>query len=130
MGGREPSDREWAIVQPLPPQESRGVARVDDRRGINGILWRDVSERYGPRTTLYIRFARWRAAGVWDRILDAISEASDGDIVMSDSSCTRVDQHGAAGKRGVRTRAAWDIPAAARPPGSMLWSTPKGVPSA
>jgi len=122
MRRHELSDREWAIIQPLLPQKSRGVPRVDDRRVINGILWRfragtpwrDVPERYGPRTTLYNRFTRWRAAGVWDRILDAISEAYDGDIVMIDSSCVRVHQHGAAGKRGARTTptmAAWDIPA-------------------
>ena len=71
MRRHELSDREWAIIHPLLPQKSRGVPRVDDRRVINGILWRfragtpwrDVPERYGPRTTLYNRFTRWRAAG-------------------------------------------------------------------
>jgi transposase len=99
------------------------VARVDDRRVINGILWRfrtgapwrDVPERYGARTTLYNRFVRWRAAGVWDRLLAAVSAAYDGDIVMIDSSCVRVHQHGAAVKRGAPTTAgmvAWDAPGA------------------
>ena len=78
-----------------------------------GTPWRDVPERYGPRTTLYNRFVRWRAAGGWDRILDAVSEAYDGDIVMIDSSCLRVHQHGATGKRGARAMAAWAAPAAA-----------------
>ena len=40
MRRHELSDREWAIIQPLLPQKSRGVPRVDDRRVINGILWR------------------------------------------------------------------------------------------
>ena len=31
MRDHEPSDREWAIIQPLLPQTSRGVPRVDDR---------------------------------------------------------------------------------------------------
>lgn len=65
----ELSGEEWAIIQPLLPQKSRGVPRVDDRRVINGILWRfrtgapwrDAPERYGPRTTLCNRFVRWRA---------------------------------------------------------------------
>ncbi|QZO01166.1 IS5 family transposase [Chenggangzhangella methanolivorans] len=108
MRRHELSDDEWRIIEPLLPRNSRGVARVDDRRVINGILWRfrtgsswrDVPERYGPRTTLYNRFSRWRAAGVWDRLLAAVSEAYDGDIVMIDSSCVRVHQHGAAGKKG------------------------------
>jgi Transposase and inactivated derivatives len=120
----ELSDEEWAIIQPLLPQKSRGVPRVDDRGVINGILWRfrtgapwrDVPERCGPRTTLYNRFVRRRAAGIWARILDAVSEAYDGDIVMIDSSCVRVHQHGAAVERGVPRPAemvAWDVLAGA-----------------
>ena len=121
MDRHDLSDAEWAIIAPLLPNKVRGVPRVDDRRVINGILfrfragtpWRDVPERYGPRTTLYNRFVRWRAAGHWDRILAAVSAAYDGDIVMIDSSCVRVHQHGATGKRGARIMAAWAIPVAA-----------------
>ena len=115
MRRHELSDEEWAIIEPLLPNKPRGVPRVDDRRVINGILWRfrtgapwrDVPERYGPRTTLYNRFARWRAAGVWDRLLAAVSAAYDGDIVMINSSCVRVHQHGAAVKGGSRRRRGW-----------------------
>ena len=32
------------------------------------------------------RFNRWRQAGVWDRLLDAMSQAYAGDIQMIDSS--------------------------------------------
>ena len=121
MRRHELTDEEWAIIAPLLPNKVRGVARVDDRRVINGILWRfrtgapwwDVPERYGPRTTLYNRFVRWRAAGVWDRLLEAVSAAYDGDIVMIDSSCVRVHQHGAAIKKGATTIVAWDAPGAA-----------------
>lgn len=121
MDRHDLTDAEWAIIEPLLPNKSRGVPRVDDRRVINGILWRfrcgtpwrDVPERYGPRTTLYNRFVRWREAGIWDRILEAISEAYDADIVMIDSSCVRVHQHGATAKRGLTMMAAWDIRAAA-----------------
>jgi len=50
---------EWAVIRPLLPNKPRGVARVDDRRVINGIFyvlrtgspWRDLPERYGPYTT-------------------------------------------------------------------------------
>ena len=34
------TDFEWSIIQPLLPDKPRGVPRVDDRRVINGILWR------------------------------------------------------------------------------------------
>ena len=64
------SDAEWTIIGPLLPNKSRGVARVDDRRVLNGIFWRlrsgapwaDIPERYGPPTTCYNRFVRWRKA--------------------------------------------------------------------
>lgn len=71
-----------AVIAPLLPTNTRGIERVDVRRVINRILWRirtgsswrDLPERYGPRTTLYDRFSRWRKAGVWDRLLDAVSK--------------------------------------------------------
>lgn len=55
MRRHELADQEWAVIEPLLPQNSRGVPRVDDSRVINGILWRfrtgsswrDVPERYG-----------------------------------------------------------------------------------
>ncbi|ENQ14812.1 IS5 family transposase, partial [Brucella suis] len=78
----ELTDHEWSIISPLLPNKPRGVARVDDRRVLNGILWRfrtgspwaEVPERYGPPTACYNRFVRWRKAGVWDRLLEAVSK--------------------------------------------------------
>ena len=115
----ELTDEEWLVIEPLLPNKPRGVPRVDDRRVIDGILWRfrtgspwaDIPERYGPHTTCYNRFVRWRKAGVWDRLLEAVSQAFDGELVMIDSSSIRVHQHGATLKRGTQI-AAWDVPGA------------------
>ncbi|MBT2246857.1 IS5 family transposase [Sphingobium sp. BHU LFT2] len=104
----ELTDREWAIIEPLLPNKPRGVARVDDRRVLNGIMWRfrsgatwaEVPERYGPSTTCYNRFVRWRKAEVWDRLLAAVSAGYNGELVMIDSTCMRVHQNGATGKKG------------------------------
>jgi transposase len=57
------SEFEWRVIAPLLPSKPRGVARVDDRRVLNGIFWvlrsgspwRDLPERYGPYTTCYNR---------------------------------------------------------------------------
>jgi len=55
---------------------SHGVARVDDRRVISGIIfvirnglrWRDAPKEYGPHKTIYNRFIRWSRLGVFNRI--------------------------------------------------------------
>jgi transposase len=133
----ELTEREWSIIQPLLPNKPRGVPRVDDRRVLNGILWRfrtgspwaEIPERYGPPTTCYNRFVRWRKAGVWDRLLEEVSKAYDGDIIMIDSTCVRVHQHGATGKKGMQTMAAWDVPVAASPAKSTRSSMRKAAPS-
>ena len=99
----ELSDCEWSIIKPMLPNKPRGIPRVDDRRVLNGIFWalrsgapwRDLPEIYGPRTTCYNRFVRWRRAGVWDQIMEALAAAHDAVVQMIDTSIVRVHQHGA-----------------------------------
>ncbi|WP_445190662.1 hypothetical protein [Sphingobium sp. HWE2-09] len=45
------------------------------------------------------RFDRWRKAGHWARILQAVSAAYEGDIQMTESSSIRVHQHAANAKK-------------------------------
>jgi transposase len=81
----ELTDREWTAIKPMLPNQPRGVARVNDRRVLNGIFWvlrsgapwPDLPETFGPYTTCYNRFVRWRRAGVWARIMNALSGAHD-----------------------------------------------------
>lgn len=96
------TEGEWQIIQPTLPLRSRGVPRVDDRRILNGIFWvlrsgapwRDLPDQYGPYTTCYNRFVRWRRAGVWDRIMAGLSTTHDAAVQMIDTSVVRVHQHG------------------------------------
>jgi len=102
----ELTDFEWAAIRPFLPNKPRGIPRVDDRRVLNGIFWvlrsgapwRDLPETYGPRTTCYNRFVRWRQAGIWDRIMDALAAGRDAAVQMIDTSVVRVHQHGACGQ--------------------------------
>ena len=95
------TDFEWSVIEPLLPRKRRGVKPKKNRRVLNGIFWvlrtgapwRDMPERYGPYTTAYNRFNRWRKAGIWDRLMDAIVKAHDGNVQMIDSSIVRVHQH-------------------------------------
>ncbi|MFC8230703.1 IS5 family transposase [Streptomyces sp. NPDC057287] len=115
----ELTDAEWDFVQPLLPRKSMGRPRLDDRRMLNGIMWkfragvawRDVPERYGPWASLHTRFRRWAADGTFDRMLKNAQARADaaGNIdwlVSVDSSIVRAHQHAAgAQKRGHRSPA-------------------------
>ncbi len=117
------TDFEWRVIEPLLPNRPRGVPRVDDRRTLNGIFWvlrsgapwRDLPERYGPRATCYNRFNRWRQVGVWDRLMDAISAAHDGQIQMIDSTSVRAHQRAATAKRRAQITVSVDHAAGSRP---------------
>jgi transposase len=98
----ELTDHEWTTIRPMLPNKPRGVPRVNDRRVLNGIFWvlrsgapwRDLPDDFGPYTTCYNRFVRWRRAGVWARIMNALAAAHDGSVQMIDTSIVRVHQHG------------------------------------
>lgn len=70
-------------LEPHLPRDTRGKPRVDDRRVISGIVhvlksggrWADAPPVYGPRKTLYNRFVRWAAKGVWEDIFHALAAA-------------------------------------------------------
>ena len=80
------------------------------RRVLNGIFWvlrsgapwRDLPQAFGPYTTCYNRFVRWRRAGVWSRIMDALAAAHDAAVQMIDTSIVRVHQHAACIARNKR----------------------------
>ena len=106
----ELTDREWAAISPMLPNKPRGVPRVNDRRVLNGIFWvlrsgapwRDLPDSFGPYTTCYNRFVRWRRAGVWGGIMSAMAATHDAAVQMIDTSIVRVHQHGACITRNKR----------------------------
>jgi transposase len=99
----ELTDHEWAAIKAMLPNKPRGVPRVNDRRVLNGIFWvlrsgapwRDLPDNFGPYTTCYNRFVRWRRAGVWAKIMSALAGGHDAAVQMIDTSIVRVHQHGA-----------------------------------
>ncbi len=42
------TDFEWSVIEPLLPTKVRGMPRADDRKVLNGIFWRGVSEILYP----------------------------------------------------------------------------------
>jgi transposase len=131
------TDFEWSVIEPLLPMDRRGPKPKNNRQVLNGIFWvlragapwRDMPERYGPYTTAYNRFNRWRKAGIWDRLMDAIVAAHGGKVQMIDSSIVRVHQHASGVKKRVEI-VVWGEAAAASPRRSMRGSTRKAARSA
>jgi hypothetical protein len=56
---------------------------------------RDLPAELGNWHTTYTRFKRWDEAGVWQRIVDAVSHDSDLELLMIDSTIVRAHQHSA-----------------------------------
>lgn len=109
----ELTDEQWLVIQGLLPASGvKGRPRVDDRRVINGMLfkartgiaWRDLPERYGPWKTVYNRFWRWSRNGTLTMLVrrvkvisEAVSEL-DAEVAV-DSSIVRAHQHAAGARR-------------------------------
>ena len=115
------SDEQLQRLAPLLPTDTRGVPRVDDRRVISGIVhvlksgcrWADAPSIYGPHKTLYNRFVRWAAKGVWEEVFLALATAGGPPTsVLLDSTHVKVHRSAAGGKGGRRRK-----PSAARAAG-------------
>lgn len=131
------TDFEWSVIEPALPKGRPGPRPKNNRRVLNGIFWvlragapwRDMPGRYGPYTTAYNRFNRWRKAGVWDRLMDAVTKAHDGKVQMIDSSIVRVHQHASGVKKTVEI-VVWGEVEEASPRRSTRGSTRKAARSA
>src|ERR1700760_1618678 len=91
---------------------SHGRPRVDDRRVLSGIIfvnrnglrWRDAPKDYGPHKTLYNRWKRWGAAGVFARMMEGLVAASaERKTVMIDATYLKAHRTASslAVKRGI-----------------------------
>ena len=119
---------QFARLKPLLPSDTRGKPRVDDRRVISGIVhvlksggrWIDAPDVYGPHKTLYNRFVRWAAKGVWADIFDILASAGGPPAqVLIDSSAAKAHRCASGGKGGSKIRQSADR-AADAPPKSTL----------
>jgi transposase len=90
---------------------------------INGILWRlrtgapwrDVPEKYGNWNSIYRRFRRWSACGIWESVAVALAEAmAEGRHYNIDSTTARAHVSAAGGK-GDSSTSSWPLAAAGSP---------------
>lgn len=88
------SEEQMERLRPHFPK-SHGVARVDDRRVLSGIIhvqrcglrWKDAPAEYGPYKTLYNRWKRWSERGIFAKILSALAAAQEEpELLMMDAT--------------------------------------------
>ncbi len=118
------TEAQFARLEPFLPTDTRGKLRVDDRRVISGIIhvlksggrWVDAPAVYGPRKTLYNRFVRWAAKGVWSDIFHTLASAGGPPAqVLIDSSAVKAHRCASGGKGGSALRRSGAHAAGGRP---------------
>ena len=106
----ELTDAQWKLIEPLLPgkQGDPGVTAADNRLFVNAIFWlaktgapwRDLPERFGNWNSVFQRYSRWCAKGVWWEIVEALGGDEDLEVLMLDSTIVRAHQHAAGAKKG------------------------------
>ena len=131
MKRHELTDEQWESIEALLPKRiaKTGRKRKDPRQMLNGIIWilrtgapwKDLPQRYPPRSTCHRRFQQWIRLGVFDKILTALAEdlRDRGGIDLSEGF---IDGTFAPAKKGAL---AWARPNAAKAPKSWALQTLK-----
>ena len=102
------SDAQLARLEPYF-LKSHGKPRVDDRRGLSGIIflnrnglrWRDAPAEYGPHKTLYNRWKRWSESGVFAAMMAGLA-AGHGETKTVMIDATYLKAHRTASSLGVK----------------------------
>jgi transposase len=117
-------EEQFARLEPHLPTDTRGKPRVDDCRVISGIVhvlksgcrWIDAPAVYGPRKTLYNRFVRWAAKGVWVNVFHALASAGGPPAeLLIDSSAVKAHRCASGGKGGNSRKRSAGLAAGGRP---------------
>ena len=112
MGRGDLTEAEWRVLKALLPVEreagkrGRGRPPEDNRNIINGVLWwlrtgatwRDVPEKYGNWNSIYRRFRRWSASGVWESRAIVLAEtmAESGHLAAASTTASSTRSFGIA----------------------------------
>lgn len=118
------TDVQFERLRPHLPTDTRGKPRDDDRRVISGIVhvlksggrWIDAPVDDGPRKTLYNRYVRCAAKGVWVDLFHALASAGGPPAqVLIDSSAVKAHRSASGGKGGSVAKRSAARAAGARP---------------
>jgi len=106
------SDEHWLQLKPYLPgsKGNRGRRGNDNRLFLNAVLWklrtgvpwRDIPPQYGKWNSVWRRFRTWRERGIWQKLLNIVSDDPDLEWLMIDASHIKVHPHAAGAKGGTR----------------------------
>lgn len=132
------TDEERELIEPLlPPERGRGCRPAEHNRPYfegmmwiarTGAQWRHLPDEYGKWNSVFRRYRRWVATGVFDVMLETLAELAGRDTSadMIDSTVVRA-QHCTVGiKRGLSKEMRLADREAAFPPSSTQDATPEG----
>lgn len=112
-------DKTWAKVAALSLGKApdHGVTARGNRLSLDDVLWRvraglprrDPPSDFGNWNSVFQRFRRWAAAGVFDRIVERWSGEPDFEYALIDGTIVSAHQKACGAKGGLKIR-----PSAAR----------------
>jgi transposase len=104
----ELTDAQWELIDDLLPGKAGDPGRTaaDNRLFVNAVLfvlrtgipWEDLPERYGKHNSVWRRFDRWCARGVWERLAKALGDA-DLEELQLDSTTVKAHPVASTGRR-------------------------------
>jgi putative transposase len=107
-------DDQWKRMSAhiIGTERTRGSSGRDNRMFVEGVLWiartgspwRDLPEVFGAWNSVFRRFSRWAAKGVWDRVFATMSDDPDFEYLIIDSTIVRAHQHAAGAKKRLRIK--------------------------
>lgn len=117
----ELTDKQWSLIEDLfpwePPAPQGGRPKAKPRACFNGIMWvlrtgarwKDLPEKYPPKSTCHDRLKEWSESGLFDqaleRLLRALEESeildltetfADGTFASAKKGVNRLDRHAVA----------------------------------
>jgi len=110
MQFQELSDNQWNMIKThiLKPAKT-GRPKCDDRTTINGIMfvlvtgcrWREIPERYGSKSTAYLRLQTLQQRGIWKKIISSAIKSAHKQGKMNLQKIS-VDSSSISAKKGER----------------------------
>lgn len=108
------NDAHWVRISChiIGNERTRGSSGRDNRMFVEAVLWivrtgapwRDLPEVFGNWNSVFRRFSRWSAKGVWHRMFAAMADDPDFEYLILDSTIVRAHQHAAGAKKGIKIR--------------------------